>query len=1071
MLGVGYVSLTHFTSEFFHNHNKQNTEHIVVESINPSVEINGDKESFSNYDLFMRILKNISSNFDVSLISHLFSIYFLLSSLFRMFNYLNKKIKGRPGYAKHTTSGCTTQTSSYVHDHERASRNPRTALANFHTRFQLENEPLSEFADTLKSLAEQVFANLPSHEKNDHIKSQFLDGLRNLNLKKELIRSIGIQRQLNGPELLIDDLVNFASSLDTFTSDSATTSSTSSCSLSTPTSIHPSTAHLNTQNTTTSIIKQDNNFHEVCHLHTEKKGTQTNNTHHTHTTQPTSSSRNEVGTNHVNNTTNSMSRSATTGTSFSSRHNNHNKYYHGHSSRNNHNNNHYYKHKGNFRSQHFPHPLSGENSSMPNHATNHDNLSCQQFEPPFPLHHASQPDTASTQPHIINDLHAGIKASLSVNVISMVDHQSPVAPITGFGLLNGVLVEYLYDDGADDTIISFNLFMKIATSNFPVTLSEYTGPNISSCSGKLPIYGSVSLEECIIDPNNPLLFKNSQVVVAKLTSKYDCIVGRNFIYKIQSLKRIVEDLRHQVYKMSETVFDEYKSRKTDANSIEINSLNFDNVEFSNPKTDRLSEEQKIPLEDELTFLLDYSTVDNEAKINDYLEKFRALINKKPERAHELLCVQINHLLRQIGASCLQDLTPTDVIKHKIILNNPNIQPIKRKLRVMPFSLKKDLLKLINEQLEACLIQPSDSPWSFPIKLVRKKDGSIRMTINYRPLNDITIKDAYPLPNIEDLLRRLANALLMTKIDCYSGFYQVVMDASSRQYTAFSCEYGHFEYKVMPMGLSNSPATFQRLMNSLLFDFITAGFVVVFIDDILIHSSDEVEHLKHVLLVVMRLWKHGLKVKLSKCEVAKLEVRFLGHVISRGHMEPDPDKVAALFQFETPITLRQLLSFMGLATYYRKFIPEFARIAKPLYDLMCTKHLGKAFKKKNGSIDGTKVILSWDEDCISAFNTLRKILCSDKILILPDFESMFYLSTDACDYAYGAVLEQLVDHEFRPIAYFSRNMSKAQRNYSTSEKELLAMVESIEHFHEYLYGRSFVVFSDHLPLSWLLKNLI
>lgn len=228
-----------------------------------------------------------------------------------------------------------------------------------------------------------------------------------------------------------------------------------------------------------------------------------------------------------------------------------------------------------------------------------------------------------------------------------------------------------------------------------------------------------------------------------------------------------------------------------------------------------------------------------------------------------------------------------------------------------------------------------------------------------------------------------------------------------------------------MGLSNAPATFLRLMNHILFDYIADGFVIVFMDDILIHSTTAREHLKHVVLIILRLAKFGNKVKLKKCEVAKIKVHFLGHVIGHGTIEPDPEKVSALYQFDLPINLLQLLSFLGLASFYRKFIPQFAEIAKPLYDLTVTKELDKQFKKKNGKVDNKRVILQWNAESERAFNTLRTILSGDKVLMLPDFEKIFYLSTDACNYAYGAVLAQQSIDGLRPVAYFSRGMSNAE----------------------------------------------
>ena len=203
-----------------------------------------------------------------------------------------------------------------------------------------------------------------------------------------------------------------------------------------------------------------------------------------------------------------------------------------------------------------------------------------------------------------------------------------------------------------------------------------------------------------------------------------------------------------------------------------------------------------------------------------------------------------------------------------------------------------------------------------------------------------------------------------------------MSECSRKYTAFTCEWGLFEYLVMPMGLTNAPATFQRSMNNVLSSFIEAGFVVVYLDDILIHSFDLIEHLKHVELVIDALKKNKLSIKFKKCEVAKPEVHFLGHVISNGTLKPDMSKCETLFKYERPRTLTQLQSFLGLAGYYRKFIHDFARIASPLYKLT-TKEEAANSKQ-----------LNWNNDCEIAFNKLRTELTSSSVLILPDFNKKF-----------------------------------------------------------------------------------
>ena len=381
------------------------------------------------------------------------------------------------------------------------------------------------------------------------------------------------------------------------------------------------------------------------------------------------------------------------------------------------------------------------------------------------------------------------------------------------------------------------------------------------------------------------------------------------------------------------------------------------------------------------------------------------------------------------------------------------------MRKVPFARREAFRKLLQEQVDAKLLIPSRSPYSSPVLLVGKPDGTIRLTIDYRWLNQATVKDAYPLPNIENLFVALSRSKYYTKVDCYSGFYQVQMDADSTQYTAFSCEWGLYEYVVMPMGLTNAPATFQRLMNRVLQAEIEAGIVVVYMDDLLIHSATLEQHLQHVTMIVERLRQHGIKIKLSKCEIAQQTVTFLGHEVTHGEIRPNAAKSRILFEYPRPLNITQLQAFLGLAGYYRKFIAGFAKIASPLYSLLSTTDTSRS----------KKTPLNWTDDTQTAFDQLRTILTTHPFLILPNFDLNYILDTDACGYAVGAVLSQEQDSQVRPVAYFSKHLSPAQRNYSTSERELLAIVLAVENFAQYLYGKHFTVNSDHQPLQWLFKT--
>ena len=402
----------------------------------------------------------------------------------------------------------------------------------------------------------------------------------------------------------------------------------------------------------------------------------------------------------------------------------------------------------------------------------------------------------------------------------------------------------------------------------------------------------------------------------------------------------------------------------------------------------------------------------------------------------------------ISAESLKDLTPSDIVTHKIRVTNET--PIRQKIRPIPFHAKEKFKSLLIEMLQNWLLSPSESDWRSPTNLVAKPDGGIRLTIDYKKLNAVTVKDAYPLPNISELYVLLSKAKIFSKFDLASGYYQIKLEPESRKYTAFGCEFGLFEFNVLSMGLTNAVATFARIMNELLKDFIGV-FVLVYIDDILIYSASIEEHETHVKLVINVLAKHGFKVKLSKCDLIKTSVKFLGHVVSENGLQPNPELIAALYQTPIPKTFKQVKSFIGLATYYRKFIKNFGIIAAPL-----------------NSVKDTGKSIDWTNESQVAYDTLRDILASDLVLIIPNLEEPFILATDSCDYGMGSVLAQLRNDNERPVAYFSKSFTKTERNYSVSEKELFAIVASMEHFKHYLFGKKFTVYSDHRPLSWLLK---
>ncbi|CAF1521526.1 unnamed protein product [Adineta ricciae] len=396
---------------------------------------------------------------------------------------------------------------------------------------------------------------------------------------------------------------------------------------------------------------------------------------------------------------------------------------------------------------------------------------------------------------------------------------------------------------------------------------------------------------------------------------------------------------------------------------------------------------------------------------------------------------------------------TKVLRHQIELipgskpyNSPpyRYSPAKRKI----------IEQNIMEMKEQGIIESSKSPWASPVVLAPKKDGSIRFCVDYRKLNSITTRDAYPIPRIDDTLDALQEARYITTLDLRSGYWQVEMEKESKTKTAFITHKGLYEFTVMPYGLTNAPATFQRLM-----DIVLAGLkwqsCLVYIDDIVIYSPTFEQHLIDLRNVLQALREANLTLKRSKCCFCRKEMKYLGHIITQDGIKPDPTLTKAVTEFPQPRTIRDIQSFLGLSGYYRRFIKDYAKTAEPLLKQL------RQLKDKNYH-------LNWSTDCTLAFETLKKKLTSAPIMATPNFNEPFILELDACEYGLGAVLAQEYDKRKFVIAYASRTLSTSERNYSATEREALAIVWATQHFRPYLEGTKIYIRSDCKALQWM-KN--
>ena len=499
----------------------------------------------------------------------------------------------------------------------------------------------------------------------------------------------------------------------------------------------------------------------------------------------------------------------------------------------------------------------------------------------------------------------------------------------------------------------------------------------------------------------------------------------------------------------------------------INISDFDNLILSNDEV--LNNNDLFSIDNNVLFL------NNDSKIcpaillitsddNSSFVDLKSLQNdKKISLVHDILSevpssirdsIKILFLsYTDILAVKTDDLGNSKLFPHRINLV-PGTHPVKQRAyrlsKVQADALKKEIIKLINNKL----IVPSNSPWSSPVVLVLKKNGQVRMCVDYRVVNNCTKKDAYALPIIDDILYYVGNTAVLSTIDLFSGYHQIPMHPDDRDITCFTTIYGNFNFQVMPFGLCNAPATFQREMNRIFFDLIGVC-VFVYIDDLVVYSPSMDQHIKDLEKVFKILHNNGLKINLEKCHFFKEEVELLGHKLSTKGISPIDSKVNVIMNWLPPKNIKQLRSFLGAIGYYRKFIYNFAQIAKPLYELT----------KKN-------VPFVWTDTTNKAFVELKNKIISAPILSPPVFEKPFIIRTDASKYGIGGVLIQLDENnDEKPIYFESRTLVNAELNYSITDLEGLAAYYCVMKFRPFLTGNNFetILYTDHKPLVYIFNS--
>lgn len=389
------------------------------------------------------------------------------------------------------------------------------------------------------------------------------------------------------------------------------------------------------------------------------------------------------------------------------------------------------------------------------------------------------------------------------------------------------------------------------------------------------------------------------------------------------------------------------------------------------------------------------------------------------------------------------------------IDTGDTEPIRQRYYRMSPEKRKIITEQVDEMLSLDVIEPCESPWSSPVLVVGKKDGKSRFCLDSRKLNSVTKKDAYCIPYVAEILDNLRDARYLSSIDLSKAFWQIPIKKEDREKTAFYVPgRGTFLFKVTAFGLSNAPATQQRLVDKLFGPEFELK-VFAYLDDIVIISSTFEEHVSLLLRVLEKLHKSHLTVNLGKCQFFRSQLRYLGYTIDAHGLRTDPEKVEAIMNYPTPKNRKEVKRFLGTASWYRRFIPNFSTIAGPLNRLTSTKKTSPPFR--------------WSDEANSAFTKLKSLLVNAPVLACPDFNSSFEVHTDASNFGVGAMLAQTIGGIEHPIAYMSRSLTGPEQNFSVTERETLAVLVALEHWRCYLEnGKPFTVYTDHSAIRWFLS---
>lgn len=569
------------------------------------------------------------------------------------------------------------------------------------------------------------------------------------------------------------------------------------------------------------------------------------------------------------------------------------------------------------------------------------------------------------------------------------------------------VIKMLIDCGANVNVISKKWAFSSGTTIYPIREQNVRG-----------VTGSEKIENCVkLNIFQPLVQRNFKFLVLDFHPFFDGIIGTEILFG-KRFNLITAQKALEV--------------KCDSGKLKIIPL-----KFYNPTP---APRGSI----------------NKAETINILEKIRiSHLNEKERNS----LIPIIRNTKEVFHNPDNKLTCTTNVECEI--RTTDDIPIYQKSYPYPIAYKSEVEKQIQKLLSDGIIRPSRSAWNSPVWIVPKKadasgEKKFQLVIDYRKVNDKTISDKYPMPEISNTIDQLGGNKYFTTLDLSSGFHQIRMKEEDIEKTAFSVNYGKYEFLRMPFGLKNAPAIFQRSIDDVLRQHIGKR-CYVYIDDVIVVGKTLEEHLENLEIVLKTLNEANLKVQLDKSEFLHNSVEFLGYIITDEGIKPNEKKIEVIRKYPEPKNLKQLRGFLGMIGYYRRFVKDFAKIAKPLTKLLRGEGDSKSVRSINLNLD--------EKMC---FETMKQILTSNDILTYPDFSKPFCLTTDASDYAIGAVLSQGNPGNDRPIHFASRTLNKTEESYSATEKELLAIVWALKAFRGYLYGQKVKIFTDHQPLTYNLS---